>query len=344
MSGQTAATPRIALVGCGAIAETFHLQALLRHPDVASAVTFVDRDAARAKRLADKAGSTRVATDLGAVMGEIDGAIVATPHRLHQPLSLQLARAGKHVLCEKPVAETAAEVEALVEAADRAGVTVAVNNGRRLFPTFREVKTLVESGALGTVREMELVLGEKFDWPAASGDYFGVRAHGHGVLADTGAHVVDLLVWWMGATPRLVTYEDDAWGGTEAVAKLEAEHGACRGTVHLSWLSKLPNTFAVRGDLGSVEGTMYDWKELTRTDASGRSRKVRLGAPAKDLNELGYGMIDRLIETIRTGAAPLVSARDVAPSIALIAECYASRRTIAEPWHDVYAEVADVAR
>lgn len=344
MPRDTAAAPRLAIIGCGAIAETFHLQALLRHPDVARRATFVDRDAARARRLADMAGSTDVSTDADEALGRVDGAIVAVPHKYHHALSLAAVTRGVHVLCEKPVAETAAEVEELVAAATAAGVTIAVNNGRRLFPAFRAVREIVAGGELGEVTEMSLILGEKFEWPAASGDYFGVRAGGHGVLADTGAHVVDLLCWWMGGRPTLVRYEDDARGGTEAVAQLVVERAGTRGHVHLSWLGKLPNTFTVRGTRGSVEGMMYDWDTLTRVDASGRRQALRLPAPARTLNELGYGMIDRLIETVRTGAAPLVSAHDVLPSIALIEECYATRTLIDEPWHDVLMEVAHAGR
>ena len=124
--------PTIAVIGAGAIADIFHLPALSRRPEVRGRLIVVDRDGERARTTAARHGITRYATDYRGVLDEIQGAVIAVPHRLHVPLSRECLTHGVHVLCEKPLAETAAEAEELAHAADQAGVTLRVNNTRRL--------------------------------------------------------------------------------------------------------------------------------------------------------------------------------------------------------------------
>src|SRR5712664_4161598 len=94
----------IALVGCGAIAQTFHLPALLAEPGVRERLILVDRDLARAQALGDGRGLSAYASDLDDVLGRIDAAVLAVPHRLHFALAMRCLSSGVHVLCEKPLA------------------------------------------------------------------------------------------------------------------------------------------------------------------------------------------------------------------------------------------------
>jgi len=328
--------PRLAVIGCGAIAEMFHLPALARHPAVMRNLVLVDPNRSRAETLAGRFGAGRVAADFRAVLDDINGVIITAPAQLHYQIALDCLRNQKHVLCEKPLANSAAEVDSLLATTRQAGVTLSVNNTRRLYPSSRRIKQLIEDGALGQLRRIEIVWGEKFDWPAASAGYFGPLAQGKGVLLDKGSHALDLVCWWLGRKPRLVACNDDSFGGTEAVVSVALEHDGCAAQLELSWLAPYANTLVIEGDRARIENQMYDWKTIRFIPRGRPARTLRCHTRARVLSELGQELIDNWIGVNTGTAAPLIPGEAVAPSIALIEECYAKRQRSAMPWHDAY--------
>lgn len=329
----------IALIGCGAIAEAFYVPALSKRTDLTGSLVLVDRNLARAESVRARLGAAAAVDDHRKVLGNVSAAIVATPHHLHTPLTLEFVRSGVHVLCEKPLSQTPAEVDEIVSAAAEHGVHVAVNQTRRLFSSFQEVQRLVSTGAIGELTEIDYVLGEPFGWPAETNTYFGAAVGGRGVLFDTGAHIVDLVCWFMGGEPELVSYEDDSYGGTEAVAELELRKGSARARIRLSWLSKLRNRYRIVGTSGSLEGRVYEWSSFTRRDASGRARSVRTDRP-REFSFFAEKLLANFVDAVEGRAAPLVSAADVRPAIAVIDACYARRARLAEPWYDAGRRLA----
>jgi predicted dehydrogenase/nucleoside-diphosphate-sugar epimerase len=326
-------TPRIAVVGCGAIAEAFHVPALARHESIRSELVLVDPDLPRARDLARRFGAGGACADIREVLDRIDGAIVAVPPRLHHPIGLACIRAGVHVLCEKPLAETPEAARELVDVADREGVALAVNQTRRLFPSFLKVRELLRSGAIGRPERIEYQMGEPFDWPAATASYFGAAGSKKGVLLDTGAHILDLVCWWLGEKPELSDYRDDSSGGTEAVAQISLRTRECEARVRLSWLSKLANRYRIEGEAGSIEGGAYEWSSLTLRDAAGRGRKLRVGERGLGFDDLANRLIDNFLDVVRGLAEPLVPGAEVLSSIELIEACYQQRSRFDLPWN-----------
>jgi predicted dehydrogenase len=333
------APPVIALVGCGAITEALHLPALARHPEIIAKAICVDPNIIRARAMANKFGAAGAVAQYQDVIGDVQGAIVAVPPKLHYPVTMDLLAAKVHVLCEKPLTESAEQARELIAKAAQVGVALCVNNYRRLYPSSIKVRELIATGELGAIRHLEFSSGEKFDWPAASGAYFGASAR-RGVLADVGAHALDLICWWLGGKPEILSYEDDSMGGTEAVAALHFRLDSCDGTVRLSWLSKYPNTFEIRGDRATVRGALYDWSSLELKPLSGRRRKLRLRSSAKVAQDLGTAMLDNFLDVVRGSAAPLVSGSNVLPSIELLDDCYANRKRMEMPWYDAWRRIA----
>jgi len=240
----------LALIGCGAIAERFHAPAFRREPRLLDGLILVDPDPKRAEAVAGAAGGGVIARSHRDVLDRVDGVIITAPHHLHASIARDCIEAGKPILCEKPLAGTFADARALVDLASARGVPLALNNTRRLFPTHREVARLIADGTLGAVRRIEFEDGDKFDWPLASPALFGVRGGGRGILLDIGAHVVDLVCWWLGGLPEVTRYEDDAMGGTEAWVGVHLARGAATADIRLSWLGKLKNGFVVAGEHG----------------------------------------------------------------------------------------------
>jgi predicted dehydrogenase len=331
-------TPRLAIIGCGAIAERFHAPAFRRVPALLRDLVLVDPNAARAEAVAKAAGGGHCVRSFQEVLDRIDGAIVTAPHHLHAPIVRELLRAGKPVLCEKPLAGTVDEAREVASLSAACGVPVAVNNTRRLFPTHREVARLIANGDLGPLRRIVFEDGDKFDWPLASPALFGVAGGGRGILLDIGAHVVDLVCWWLGGAPSVETYEDDAMGGTEAWVRVGLRRETAHAEIRLSWLGKLANGFVVEGECATVRGGIYDWRALS-LERAGRASTIKLPSAARVYDDFAVDLLGNFVSVITDGARPLVSAQDVLPGLEVIERCYAARRRVAMPWFDAWQQL-----
>jgi predicted dehydrogenase len=329
---------RIAVIGCGAIARLMHLPGLARHPDVIPHLILVDRDAQRSRALAEEFGVPRTAEDYADVLGDVDGVIVTVPHRLHYGISMDCLRAKRHVLCEKPMAESPREAREMVAAANAAGVALGANHILRLYPVSQKIAQLVREGAIGKLRRITFAWGEKFDWPAASGFYFGQGGAAHGVLADKGPHLLDLICWWLGGKPNVISSRDDSFGGGEAMISLVLERDGCTVDGEFSFLTRYENAYVLEGDAGRIEASLYDFQTLTLTSSAG-SRKIKLDTPTRNLSEFGNVMIDNFLAVVRGAEQPLVAGADVLDSIELIDECYARRTRYDMPWHEAWRQV-----
>ena len=319
---------RIAVVGCGAIARSFHLPALAAIPGVADRLIVVDPDPGRVAAAQQEFRASRAATDHRQVLREADAAIVAVPQEFHAEVAMEFLRAGVPVLCEKPLATTLDEAKGLLAAADAAGVVLAVNNTRRFYPAVRAAREWIGSGRLGRIRRVAIHEGAAFNWPLASGGTFGRGGTGKGVLQDVGAHALDMICWWLGERPRITRYVDDAMGGSEAVARVEFAGDGYSGVVHLSWLSRLPNAFRIEGEDASVEGGILAWDAIRLNESGGRSRRVRLRRDVRSFPQVKDHVIANFLGAVRGECRPIVSGRDVLPSIAMIEECYGRREQI----------------
>ncbi len=182
---------RIALVGCGAIAQRYHLPVLLAHPATRAGLILVDSNRERLAEMAREHDVVHATTDYRALPTAVDGVVIATPPASHREIALHFLTRGVHVLCEKPLADTAADAREMLAAAEAAGVALAVNQTRRLFPTYGAIRQLIAEGELGELRSISYHEGCDFDWPAASPFQFAPGARG--VLADVGIHILDAI-------------------------------------------------------------------------------------------------------------------------------------------------------
>jgi predicted dehydrogenase len=194
---------------------------------------------------------------------------------------------------------------------------------------------LISEGAIGVPRSFEFLWGEIFDWPAASGFYFGKAAEGRGVLFDKGPHVLDALCWWLPGEAAVLSCYDDSLGGSEAVSEVELQVGTARGTVRLSWLSRYENTFTIRGDQGTIRGSVFDWKGLEISEPSGNKRRLKARGGAHSPSGFGPAIIDDFLAAITHDTDPLIPASEVLDSIRLIERCYEIRQPFSMPWNSM---------
>jgi predicted dehydrogenase len=330
--------PIVAVIGCGAIAEAFYLPALSSYPEVLQRLILVDSNADRARKVGDRFHVTTRLTDYRDIIGSVNGAIVAVPHHLHYSVSKDLLVAGVHILCEKPLSEKTAEARELVQLAERNGVTISVNHTRRLMPSSKKVKQLLADKAIGNIQTIVYLDGTEFNWPTASGFYFDSTLSAKGVLLDLGSHVFDLLCWWLGGKPKLISSENDSFGGCEAVASVLIEHNGCRGEIRLSRLSKLPNYYRITGDRGYIEGGVYDWRSITVSIAADNGKARRINLRDGDSSNPDNGLIASFLSAMKNEGRPLIPAEEVMDSIELLEEAYKEARRFSLPWYDLQGD------
>ena len=325
--------PRIALIGCGAIAEQCYMPALVKHPSVLGNLILVDRDEVRAHTLAKQFNVKDCSVDYREVLEKVGGAIIALPIDLHHPISMEFLSRGVHVLCEKPLAESADKAIDMVEEARRTGAVLAVDYLQRLIPSFAKVKQLLSDGTLGKPLLLQYFVGEEFDWPTVSGFYFNSQVSARGVVRDRGAHVMDHICWWLGEKPKLISCQIDSYGGSDAVAHVQFEHDRCHGEVKLSWLSNFPCTFMIKCESGTVEGDVYDYQQIVLTTKSGRKKRIKLNYATK--SDIAFTLVTNFINVIGNIEKPLIVGSDVLDSIKFIDECYQAATRFNMPWYEV---------
>jgi len=129
---------------------------------------------------------------------ELDAVSVALPNHLHAPVTLAAIEAGKHVLCEKPMALNAAEAQQMKEAADRAGKVLMMHFNMRFMTVAATLRPLVEAGTLGHIYHAVTTYTRRDGYPRP-GTWFGQKElSGGGPLIDLGVHRLDLALWLMG--------------------------------------------------------------------------------------------------------------------------------------------------
>ena len=325
---------RVALIGCGAIAESFHLPALAPRHGRSVSVVLVDPSRERRERLATRFKIPDTAPSHEDVIGDVEAAIVATPHHLHMPIGRSLLERGIAVLSEKPLATSVSEIEQLNRAAKQGGAVLAVNQTRRFIPACQEIRGRLEVGELGTIRRVQMDEGDRFGWPSASPAMFGARSGGKGVLLDIGVHALDLAHWWLGGEFELTSYQDDSFGGSEAATCAVFERAETQVELNLRWLAKRANEYTIEGERGTISWSVYDLDRITvSSKEDGAPRVIRIPGAPTSFDGLADRVLDDFISAVRTGNAPSVGPLDVLPPMRLIEACYAHRETFTMPWH-----------
>lgn len=325
--------PRIALVGCGAITEAYYLPAMVHNPSLLENVVLVDNDPARAQLMASRYKVAGVAADYQEILAEVDAAIVAVPIHLHYPISKEFLSLGKPVLCEKPLTHRVDEARELVKIARDHHTTLAVNYLQRLIPSFAYIKELAASKTFGEPRSIQYKVGEEFDWPTVTGFYFNSPVETRGILRDRGAHVFDHICWWLGGKPQLIASQNDAFGGSDAVARIQFRHNDCIGTVLLSWMGNFPSRYQVVFEYGSAEGDVYDYLHVATRSKDGRTRQITLKSKARDKIGVAIQIVTNFVHVVSQNEKPLISGEDVLDSIEFIDDCYAAAKRFEMPWY-----------
>ena len=240
---------RIGIIGCGKIAQVRHLPEYAANPHVELA-GYYDLNTQRAQEMAAQYGG-KVYESYFDLLNDpsIDAVSICVENRSHAEITTYALYAGKHVLCEKPMAVTLAECESMVAAAERNGKHLMIGHNMRFDPVHRKAKELLDGGIIGDIITFRATMGnagpENWSMEAGSTWFFDKQKAAMGALSDLGIHKVDLLQYLTGqkvieTTAKVMTLNKHTATGApitvddNALCILRMSGGAV-GTLAASW-------------------------------------------------------------------------------------------------------------
>jgi predicted dehydrogenase len=317
---------RFGVVGCGAISTVFQLPAL-RRCQRAEVVAVSDVDGKWAERVAHRFGVPEAYADYRRLVGRVDAALVATTHA---DIACTLLEAGVHVLCEKPMATTRADVDRMLDVARRSGSRLMAGHCLRFSPNFAMLHRAVAAGWIGRPTAMRAAIGSPYEAGAQRTDFRRRRGlAGGGVLIDLGIHVIDLAVWVAGGALASVACDTAATTGWEVETDGEVVlefAGGSQAILAASYRRAMENTFTVRGTDGWASASLY---VPTRLDLFGRHARLCRRGGVQQLLLPDESMYDRQLEhfcaAVRSQTEFLIQPDEVRAAIGVVEQCYALR-------------------
>jgi predicted dehydrogenase len=333
------------IIGCGVIAP-WHADSVVQS-EYADLVAVCDVDAPKGEAFAEKY-ETSFYQDYRQMLAEgtVDAVSICTPSGLHSEMTVAAAEAGVHVLCEKPMAITVPQMDAMMDAVEKAGTKLEVIFQRRTYETTRIVRQAVQSGVLG-----QMTLGDAYLKYYRSPSYYRSadwRAtwalDGGGALMNQGVHGIDVLVWIMGDVESvyakaeakvrdievedtcvaLLTFKNGAFGVIEGTTSSNPGeptafhfHGE-KGTIILD--DKGIQKWAVAEDKSAVAENDPE-KCVSRVSLSGTSDPKAIGRAGHQ------AQVDDLCLAILEDREPMITGTSARKAVELILAIYASSQS-----------------
>jgi predicted dehydrogenase len=206
---------------------------------------------------------------------------------------------------------------------------------RRFYPSSQSIKLLIQKKTPGNVVSVDCKEGLVFNWPTASGFFFDRDKAGGGVLMDIGVHLLDLLMWWFDSEPTLLEYEDDNLGGVEAFSKMKLKFdNEVEGTVTISRLSQLRNTYRIQCEKGIIEYNPFDMAKYFIYDSVKETHRKTIKTAKRKFSFMDAvkAMLEDFCTAIREGGQPKIAGQEGIKTIEFIQECYQNKKQIDTPW------------
>ena len=304
------AVVRWGLIGCGDIAAR-RVAAALRDSPGSSLVAVARAHAELAAEFAQRQGARRWHADWHDVLrdGDVDAVYLATPVRLHAEQAVAAAEAGKHVLCEKPMALSVAECERMIAAARRHRVRLGVAYYRHHYPVVARLRELLASGEIGRPVLAQVQVFEPFDAaPGEARSWLLRKADaGGGPMMDFGCHRIEVLLDLLGPVaqvtgfPANVRFRDREVEDT-CVAHLRFASGAAAVLTVTHAAAERRDTFELYGSEGSAHVPVLN-DGLVRVVTARGSREER-HPPHANLHQ---PLVEDFVAAVRARHEPAVT-------------------------------------
>ncbi|HIC89806.1 MAG TPA: Gfo/Idh/MocA family oxidoreductase [Anaerolineae bacterium] len=299
---------RVGLIGTGWVAR-YHAQAYQRL-EGATLAGVADQDYSKAQSFARRYSAVAHPLVADLLTSEVEVVDICTPTPTHKDLAVRAMGLGKHVLCEKPIARTLDEAEAMVEAAHKAGVKFMVAHVSRFEADHRLAKEVIERGDIGQPRMgWQAIVGPFPGW--SSEGWFADFAASGGPLLDLAIHSFDYLNWIFGSQVRSIYalgIRQRIHLETHTLSLLRYEDGGM-ALVEASWAMPTGSPLLVRTELVGEAGVIR-WDSQSTMSL----RLMKEGGAHQDfvpVAEDGFtAEIRHFLECVRDGKPPLVSGEE----------------------------------
>jgi UDP-N-acetyl-2-amino-2-deoxyglucuronate dehydrogenase len=329
---------RFALVGCGRIAGN-HFDAVARHADRAEIVAVCDTDPAALAAAQQRTGAPGFASLSAMLAGSSpDCVVLTTPSGLHPQQTLEAARAGFHVMTEKPMATRWADGLAMVRACDEAGVRLFVVKQNRRNRTLQLLRQAIQLGRFGRIYMVTVnVFWSRPQSYYDSAAWRGTWEFDGGAFMNQSSHYVDLLDWLIGPVESVMAYTGTLARRIEVedtgVAALRWRNGAM-GSVNVTMLTypkNLEGSITVLGENGSVRigGVAVNQIEHWAFAAPHEMDAGLDDASYQTTSVYGFGhplYYDNVIRSLRGECEPETDGREGLKSLELLIAMYRSAR------------------
>lgn len=330
---------KVGVIGCGSIARFRHLPEYQTHPNVVIAAV-CDVDLERAEAVAQTYG-TKAYTNYIDLLNdeEISAVSICTPNVFHAPMSIAALKAGKHVLCEKPMATTIAEAERMNEAAKENGKILMIGHNQRFVPSHQKAKAIIAQGEIGEIYSFRTSFGHSGPeaWSIDGKDswFFKKDQAVIGAMGDLGVHKADLLRYLLGeeivevAGFAETSAKKDTNVEDTAVCILRTESGII-GTFAASWsYLKEDNSTIIYGEKAVLRIEDDPTYSLIIHHLNGKTETLELGHIQS--NEEGgqhdSGVIRAFIDSIVNQKEPPITGVEGLKSLKVILSAMESNAT-----------------
>jgi len=318
----------IGIIGCGKISQIRHIPEYLQNPD-AKIIGFFDNNQERTRELAARYGVKAYSSvDELLADGSIDAVSVCVANVAHCEVTVKALKAGKHVLCEKPMAITIEECELMVRTAKECGKRLMIGQNQRLAKAHAKAKVLIDNGEIGKVLSFRTSFGHSGpeNWsidPGRNTWFFDKKQAAMGVMADLGIHKTDLIQYLISqnvvaSSARLVTVDKtDPQGNPisvddNAICIFEMSGGAI-GTMVASWTyyGAEDNSTIIYGTKGNMTIYDIDRPSIVVRNNQGEVISYELEQIQTNDNQTKTGIIDAFVDCVRDNTEPLISGEAV---------------------------------
>lgn len=319
---------KVGIIGCGKIAQVRHIPEYLDNPN-AKLTGLYDLNLQRAKELAEKydcksyESVEEMLTD-----PEIDAVSVCVANHVHAEITIAALKAGKHVLCEKPMATKLKDCQMMVDTAEQMSKKLMIGQNQRFAKAHAEAKKLIERGDIGSVLTFKTTFGHggPETWSVDAGPqnwFFDKKRAAMGAMADLGVHKTDLIQYLLNdtveeTTAKVTTLDKKDSNGNligvddNAICIYKMKSGII-GTMTASWTyyGEEDNSTIIYGTEGMLK-IYHDPKyciELIRKD--GGKVFYDIDQIQTNDNQTKSGIIDAFVESVENDSEPAVSGKSV---------------------------------
>jgi predicted dehydrogenase len=316
---------RIGIVGCGAISEKAHFGSVMKNPSF-KLTAIVDVNRNKLAELKNRYNIAYASSDINSILEHVDALILATPPHIRPALAITAVEAGKHIFCEKPLANTFVDAKLIAESSLKHNVVAGVAHTFRFAENRKYARSLLKEIISKEEIIIKIVQASPAGWKPETGYSYKKELVPGGVVLIEGLHTLDFLTWVFGK-PTIQKYIDDSLGGIESNAFMNLSFsGNIPASVRMSRTSNLGNYIHVKSESYEIKLDLRNFNEIMIN-----GKKIKLNTSKDTFGKICYDQLDNFSKAIR-GIEPIACSTDEACELtSLIENLYAIKKAKKNP-------------